>query len=74
MFTTNAKYNWLSSVTYRNGILQAQLKILAKYNLDNFYSHGRFFCGPDHICIIALCAMVIKNFHFLLLLHQVTQR
>ena len=30
MFTTNAEFDGLSSVIYRNEILQSQLKILAK--------------------------------------------
>ena len=30
MFTTNAEFNELYSASYRNGILQSQLKILAK--------------------------------------------
>ena len=30
MFTTNTEFNALSSAIYRNGILQSQLKILAK--------------------------------------------
>ena len=49
-FTTNAEFNGLSSVIYRNRILQSQLKIFTKYNLVcNLCSYGCFVQARLHI-------------------------
>ena len=39
MFTTIAEFNGLSSASYRNGIIQSQLKILAKIQLSVICAH-----------------------------------
>ena len=46
MFTTIAEFNGLSSASYRNRILQSQLKILVKIYLSG---HMFDFCRPSHI-------------------------
>ena len=40
MFTTMAVFNKLSCESYRNGILQSQLKILAKILLSVICAHN----------------------------------
>ena len=48
MFTTTAEFNKLSCESYRNGILQSQLKILAKILLSVICAHIVDFCRSSH--------------------------
>ena len=50
MYTTTAEFNWLSSASYRNGILQLQLKILMKIQLSVICTHMVDFHRPGHKC------------------------
>ena len=49
MFTTIAEFNGLSSASYRNGIIQSQLMILAKIQPSVICTHIVDFCRPGHI-------------------------
>ena len=50
MFTTNGHFNGLSYAIYRNGILQSQLKTLAKIQLSVICAYVVAFHRPTHIC------------------------
>ena len=49
MFSTDAEFNGLSSVIYRNEILQSHLKILAKIQLSVICTHIVDFRRPGYI-------------------------
>ena len=49
MFTTTAEFNELSSTSYRIRIVQSQLKVLAKIQLNVICAHMVNFCRPGHI-------------------------
>ena len=53
VFTT-AEFNGPSSASYTIGILQSQLKILAKIQLSVNCAHMVDFYKPGHICSISM--------------------